>query len=354
VSFSRILLSTCGKELREEPMAVVIQFRRGAAAEWTAANPILAEGELGTELDSDLFKIGDGATPWGSLPYAQRGLKGETGATGATGPVGAASTIPGPKGDKGENGDKGDVGFTGNTGAGGADGYTPVKGIDYLDGVQGLPGEPGEDGRTILNSIGVPASDFGVSGDYCLDTATTRLYGPKNGRDWGTGILLIGPQGEGGAAGANGVDGKTVRNGAGAPDASFGSDGDFYIDTSNEDIYGPKTGGKWGFSTSLIGPQGPAGADSTVAGPQGIQGVQGEPGYPGPGNLNFEGNWVTDTLYHVNDILKGNSLFYRSKTQHTSGASTEPGAGVSWTDDWELFGGGTGGGSDFLVVQIFS
>lgn len=320
-------------------MAVVIQFRRGAADEWTAANPILAEGEVGVELNTKLFKIGDGATPWGSLPYAQRGLKGDTGATGATGPGGAASIIPGPKGDKGEKGDKGDIGFTGATGAPGADGYTPVKGIDYLDGVQGLPGERGEDGRTILNSVGVPASDFGVSGDYCLDTIAAKLYGPKNGTDWGAGILLIGLQGEGGAAGVNGVDGKTVRNGAGAPDAGFGSDGDFYIDTSNDNIYGPKTSGVWGSSTSLIGPQGPAGADSTVAGPQGIQGERGD---PGPGNLNFEGNWVTDTLYHVNDILKGNALFYRCKTQHTSGASTEPGVGASWVDSWELFGGGGG------------
>ena len=322
-------------------MAVVIQFRRGTAAEWAAANPILAEGELGTELDTDLFKIGDGATPWAGLPYAQRGLKGDTGGPGSTGPAGAASTVPGPKGDTGEPGAS-VPGPKGDKGDPGGYGYTPIKGIDYLDGVQGLPGERGEDGRTILNSVGVPASDFGVSGDYCLDTGTARLYGPKNGTDWGAGILLIGLQGEGGAAGANGVDGKTIRNGAGAPDAGFGSDGDFYIDTSNDDIYGPKTGGVWGSSTSLIGPQGPAGADSTIAGPQGIQGERGD---PGPGNLNFEGIWATDTLYHLNDILKGGSLFYRSKTQHTSGASTEPGVGVSWMDDWELFGGGGGGGS---------
>jgi hypothetical protein len=174
-------------------MAVVIQFRRGKAADWSAVNPILAEGELGAELDTDLFKIGDGLTAWNSLPYAQRGPKGNDGATGATGPAGAASTVPGPKGEKGDKGDKGDIGFTGGTGTSGANGYTPVKGIDYLDGVQGLPGEPGEDGRTILYGVGVPASDLGVSGDFYLNTTDHSLYGPKNGTIWGSPVSLIGP-----------------------------------------------------------------------------------------------------------------------------------------------------------------
>lgn len=51
-------------------MAVQIQFRRGTAAAWTAANTVLAEGELGLETDTDLFKIGDGTTAWTSLGYA--------------------------------------------------------------------------------------------------------------------------------------------------------------------------------------------------------------------------------------------------------------------------------------------
>jgi hypothetical protein len=50
-------------------MAVQIQFRRGTAASWAAANTVLAEGELGLETDTALFKIGDGATAWTSLGY---------------------------------------------------------------------------------------------------------------------------------------------------------------------------------------------------------------------------------------------------------------------------------------------
>jgi len=50
-------------------MAVQLQFRRGTASEWTNANPILAEGELGLELDSNKFKLGNGNTRWNSLLY---------------------------------------------------------------------------------------------------------------------------------------------------------------------------------------------------------------------------------------------------------------------------------------------
>jgi hypothetical protein len=51
-------------------MAVRIQFRRGTAAEWASANPTLVAGELGYEVDTAKFKIGDGSTVWASLDYA--------------------------------------------------------------------------------------------------------------------------------------------------------------------------------------------------------------------------------------------------------------------------------------------
>lgn len=50
-------------------MAVKIQFRRGTAAQWSAANPVLAEAELGYETDTGQFKIGDGVTVWNQLDY---------------------------------------------------------------------------------------------------------------------------------------------------------------------------------------------------------------------------------------------------------------------------------------------
>ena len=45
------------------------QLRGGTAADWTAANPVLASREPGAETDTGKLKIGDGSTAWSSLPY---------------------------------------------------------------------------------------------------------------------------------------------------------------------------------------------------------------------------------------------------------------------------------------------
>lgn len=50
-------------------MADVIQVRRDTAANWTAANPTLANGEPGYETDTSKMKVGDGSTAWTLLSY---------------------------------------------------------------------------------------------------------------------------------------------------------------------------------------------------------------------------------------------------------------------------------------------
>lgn len=50
-------------------MATRMQQRRGTAAEWTAADPVLAAGEFGYETDTGKFKIGDGINVWSSLTH---------------------------------------------------------------------------------------------------------------------------------------------------------------------------------------------------------------------------------------------------------------------------------------------
>jgi hypothetical protein len=74
-----------------------MQQRRGNASDWTSANPTLAEGEIGVELDTHKWKIGDGNTPWVSLPYVTQGTQGIPGPQGPTGPQGAT----GPQGPQG-------------------------------------------------------------------------------------------------------------------------------------------------------------------------------------------------------------------------------------------------------------
>jgi hypothetical protein len=54
-------------------MASKIQIRRDTAANWTATNPVLAQGEPGLETDTSKVKYGDGTTPWADLEYASAG-----------------------------------------------------------------------------------------------------------------------------------------------------------------------------------------------------------------------------------------------------------------------------------------
>jgi hypothetical protein len=99
-----------------------------------------------------------------------------------------------------------------------------------------------------------------------------------------------------GPAGAAGTNGAKWYVGAGAPVGGTGIDGDFYLRTSNGDVYGPKTGGAWGAVTGNLmgatGSQGPQGiqgdpgpqGDQGIQGIQGLQGEQGIQGIPGAGS----------------------------------------------------------------------
>lgn len=51
------------------PALTSIQMRRGTAAQWSAANPVLAVSEPGFETDSGRFKLGDGVKAWTALGY---------------------------------------------------------------------------------------------------------------------------------------------------------------------------------------------------------------------------------------------------------------------------------------------
>lgn len=51
----------------------------------------------------------------------------------------------------------------------------------------------------------------------------------------------------------------------------------------------------------------------------------------------WKGAWATATAYALNDTVESNGSGYVCTSAHTSGATTEPGVGASWTDKWDLF-----------------
>lgn len=105
-------------------------------------------------------------------------------------------------------------------------------------------GKDGVNGKGILSGAGAPAVSVGSVGDFYLDTNTQNLYGPKTSNGWGAPVSL---------KGANGADGSKIYSGTATPDASVGKEGDWYIDTQNKMLYGPKTANGWGTGLALGG-----------------------------------------------------------------------------------------------------
>jgi hypothetical protein len=211
---------------------IQLQFRRGTAAQWTSNNTTLAIGELGYETDTSYYKIGDGTTPWTSLPYG--GITGQTGATGPIGPAGATgiqgasgstglqgasgigasgadSTVPGATGPQGATGLTGQQGATGIIGLTGATGYTGSTGATGYTGSTGATGYTGATGFT------------GATGD----TGATGFTGATGdtGAQGASGIGATGPTGPTGATGI-GVTDIVISN-----DTS--TDNTFYVLFSN-------------------------------------------------------------------------------------------------------------------------
>jgi Collagen triple helix repeat (20 copies) len=215
-----------------------------------------------------------------------QGLPGDPGTPGATGPAGpqglpgADSTVPGPAGPAGPQGDPGPTGTTGATGPAGPQG---LQGIQGPAGVTGPAGPAGAD-----STVPGPAGPQGIQGPVGTTGATgpagpqgeTGLQGPVGPA--GADSTVPGPQGIQGPAG---TPGEVWFTGSGAPAGTTGIVGDWYLNSANGDYY-EKTGATiWTLRGSLRGPQGiqgPAGADSTVPGPQGEQGIQGIQGPAGP------------------------------------------------------------------------
>lgn len=164
--------------------------------------------------------------------------------------------------------------LSGADGMQGPQGPTGAQGIQGEQGPQGSPGNDGEDGKSAYE-VAVEDGFEGTESQWLSSLigpqGPTGLMGPQGvqglqgerGFQGPTGVA--GPQGPMGPSGANGLDGKTVLNGSGAPSAATGVNGDFYIDTLAKTIYGPKASGAWGSSTSLVGPQGPAGSASNFS-----------------------------------------------------------------------------------------
>jgi len=261
------------------------QWRYGTTVP-AAALGVMGDFYLNTQTGDVYYKTN--STTW-TLTGNIKGPQGNAGATGATGPAGAT----GPQGPAGATGATGPQGPAGPTGA---------------------TGPAGTNGNGVLNGNVVPSNLQGNDGDFYINTTTNTIYGPKANGTWPVGVSLVGPSGPaGGPAGPPGVagtNGNSVLNGTVNPNGATGVDGDFYINTLTNEMFGPKSAGIWPQGVSLVGasglpgapgPQGPAG----TAGPQGISGANGTSVLNG--NVNPVGAIGMDGDFYINTAT--NELF---------------------------------------------
>lgn len=168
------------------------------------------------------------------------GLPGEPGPQGPRGLPG----LEGKAGIDGMNGAPGKDGRHGVDGVAGKDGRDGIDGKDGAAGIAGKQGKPGPRGPmgpmprhqwkdTSLRFEAAP----NVWGEY------VELRGPP-GRTGTSSQVIYGGGGGGSGGGTTGTF-NTLRNGAGPPSDELGADGDFYIDTAAWRIYGPKAEGAW-------------------------------------------------------------------------------------------------------------
>lgn len=96
-------------------------------------------------------------------------------------------------------------------------------------GPQGLPGEvgpAGADGSVILSGRTAPASGVGNVGDYYIDITTGDFYGPKQASGWTAPFNLRGAKGDKGNKGDDGANGAKGDKGDKGDTGASGAKGD--------------------------------------------------------------------------------------------------------------------------------
>jgi hypothetical protein len=137
-----------------------------------------------------------------------------------TGEVDLAPVFSQRPGPPGDDGAPGRQGDPGNDGKDGRDGKDGKPG---KDGKDGKDGRDGSDANTILHGLKPPQATDGIQGDFYIDITSWNIFGPKHANGhWPMGVCMAGQKGD---PGAPGKDGKDGINGKDGKDGANGKEG---------------------------------------------------------------------------------------------------------------------------------
>jgi hypothetical protein len=195
-----------------------------------------------------------------------------------------------------------------------------------------------------------------------LPVGATGPTGPTGATGAAGATGATGATGAAGSNGTNGTDGNSFRSGSGAPSSGLGINGDFYLNTSNGDLYS-KSAGTWSLGGNIIGAAGATGpAGPTVlefVQPADVSGTLGmaEKAIGRPGS--------TVTLGHFrvipNGDVSGSGMNYASiilskrssaGTQTVLATITTVAGWSAWTEVVQAFTGTSILSTDVLTIEI--
>jgi hypothetical protein len=129
--------------------------------------------------------------------------------------------------------------------------YYKASGVYTLvANIKGATGDTGAAGAVWRSGSGVPDNATGINGDYYLRTSNGDVYY----RSSGTYSVVTNIQG---------IQGSVWRNGSGVPSSGLGIDGDYYLDAATQDVYYKATGA-YTIVTNILGAAGIVTASSGV------------------------------------------------------------------------------------------
>ena len=151
--------------------------------------------------------------------------------------------------------------------------------------------------NTILSGATAPTATIGSVGDYYIDLTSVNLYGPKTVEGWGNPVSLRGLQGQNGTNGQNGQD---------APIPHIGDDGYWYIGNTKTTVKAQGNNGSNG-ETPHIGDNGNwfVGNRNTGVKAKGEKGSNGETPRIGDNGNWFVGNRDTGVKAQGNNGSNG-------------------------------------------------